>query len=455
MPLHLRRWSVIIAVVLLATVALAAWRPWRGAPAESVGDERTDDKARGIVRLSASKLAAANLHVEPIAVHELQELRTVPGRITYNTSKRLELNAPAAGVVKKVFVGPGQAVKSGDSLIVLTSSDIGLARDEVAQCEADLKLAVKEHEWSSQITENLDDLLVELKLRPKIVDVEKAFADRVLGDHRDKLMGAYSKLLLAEAVTADTRPLTERGVLSGRIAQERRSSLEVAGATFSSVGEQSKFDAARRRDRTKAAVEHAERMLAISRQRLRTLCGPFSELTAADDGSSSDVVLKAPFDGVIDERHTVEAARVAGGDPLFVLANTDTVWVSAEVHERDWAMVGSVSNGVVMVTNPSLDAPPVPAKVAFISGKVTPETRSVPLVAELDNAQHLYKPGMFVWVALPAGKPHERLAVRPAAIARTRTTDVCVRAIGEGCVSSASTSNSASKHPIGSRSSKG
>jgi cobalt-zinc-cadmium efflux system membrane fusion protein len=54
--------------------------------------------------------------------------------------------------------------------------------------------------------------------------------------------------------------------------------------------------------------------------------------------------------------------------------------------------------------------------VQYVGAKVSEDTRSVPLVAQLDNDEHLFKPGMFVWVSVPVEKPRETLAVRPAAV---------------------------------------
>jgi hypothetical protein len=53
-----------------------------------------------------------------------------------------------------------------------------------------------------------------------------------------------------------------------------------------------------------------------------------------------------------------------------------------------------------------------------VGATVEAESRSVPLVAELDNDDAHYKPGMFVWVDLPQGALRDAIAVPAEAVMR-------------------------------------
>ena len=78
---------------------------------------------------------------------------------------------------------------------------MGRARDQVQRCEADLALARREEQRATEVARNVDELLALLQKKPKLPYVEDALVNRTLGDYREKIVGAYSKLLLAERIS--------------------------------------------------------------------------------------------------------------------------------------------------------------------------------------------------------------------------------------------------------------
>jgi cobalt-zinc-cadmium efflux system membrane fusion protein len=375
-----------------------------------------------VIELTPAKLAAAHLHVSAVAMRELRESRRVPAKIEYNTARRLELKIPVAGVVMKVLAGPGQPIHHGDVLANLTSVEVGLARDGVIKSEADVQLARKESQWASDICDNLESLLVLLNERPQVSYVESHFKDKVLGDNRDRILSAYSKLMLADRVSKDTQAMSERGAISDRLVQERASTREVSTAGFEGVCEQSRFDSLQHQARARAALEHAQRVLAVNKQKLSLLLGPFAEIAeTADDGSNGTIckmILRAPFDGVVEDRLVAEGSQFIASQPLFTVANTDMLWVSAQLYEREWAAFSGSDVKELTVLSPAVPDHEVKARVQFVGVSMSADSRSIPLVADLPNAEHRFKPGMFAWVSVPLGAAQRVLAVPAGAIMR-------------------------------------
>jgi membrane fusion protein, heavy metal efflux system len=404
---------ILVLIALITAVSVFKLRP--SSPPENEIEQATAEP-KSTIKLSAEKLRNAQLHVTKCQMRELADMRTVPGKITYNESKRLDIKTPVEGVVQKVLVGQSQSVKKDESLAVLSSPEIGLARDAVAQNKADLALARKAAARTEQIAANLAELLELLNQHPQPAEIEKKFSNKVLGNHRQEVVAAYSKLYLAETVAADTRPLEKSGAISGRLAQERHTDREVAKAAFQTACEQSQFEINQARDKTRAAVEHAERLVAVSCRQLESLGGACSESELTSGSALSELVVRSPFDGVIQERLTVPAARVSADQPLFILANTDTLWVSAEVPERDWHSLGDGGQQELAVRAPSLPHSETAARVKFIEGKISPETRTQTIVGEMDNRHKKFRPGMFVWVSVPMTKARPVLAVPASAI---------------------------------------
>ena len=380
-----------------------------------------------LVTLPAGAQKAAEIGLAPAEIRPLREHLTVPGRIDYDARHRLDYASPVDGIVSRVLVQVRQKVSKGDALAELSSPDVGMARDEVRRREDNRLIEKKSADWATTIADNVESLLDSLVGHPPLAAIEKQFQDRVLGAYREKILGSYSRLIYVEKVSEGTKSLGEGGVLSGRIIEERASNLEVAKANFIAACEEARFLTRQDRDRARAALEQADRLVQISRENLRTLVGSRLEADPAgeeagespgDASSLSSLVLRTPFDGVVEDVFITRGERARVGDRLFVVADTSMLWVRAQIHERQWTAVEVSEGQPVRVMVPGADVHEATAVVNHVGATVEADSRSVPLVAELKNTDAHYKPGMFVWVDLPQGEVREALAVPASAIMR-------------------------------------
>jgi membrane fusion protein, heavy metal efflux system len=404
--------------------------PVAGAANEPAGGGATAKMAGGaatLVSLPAAAQKAADIGLATAEIRPLREHLTVPGRIDYDARHRLDYASPVDGIVARVFVRVRQRVSKGDALAELSSPDVGMARDEVRRREDNRLIEKKAADWATTIGDNVESLLDALVSHPPLSDIERQFQDRVLGAYREKILGAYSRLIYIEKVSAGTKSLGEGGVLSGRIIEERASNLEIAKANFTAACEEARFLTHQERDRARASLEQADRLVQISRENLRTLVGSRLELDPAgeeegespgDSTSLSALVLRTPFDGLVEDVFISRGERARVGDRLFVVADTSVLWVRAQIHERQWTAVEVSDGQVVRVVVPGADVHEATAVVNHVGATVEAESRSVPLVAELKNTDAHYKPGMFVWVDLPQGDLRQALAVPVSAVMR-------------------------------------
>jgi RND family efflux transporter MFP subunit len=199
----------------------------------------------------------------------------------------------------------------------------------------------------------------------------------------------------------------------------------VARALFLSTCETSQHDS--KQARKKALQDHnfASAQLDVSRRKLRTLLGEYSEIETADDAAQENgakltrFYLIAPFAGTVEQRTASDSQRAAEGTPLFKVANTDVLEVRADVREGDWQAVSLHEGQMLKVVVPAVgENQEFDAKVDYVGRAVDAQTRAVPLVALLDNSKHQFKPGMFARIKIPAGTTGEELVV-PAAALRT------------------------------------
>ena len=135
---------------------------------------------------------------------------------------------------------------------------------------------------------------------------------------------------------------------------------------------------------------------------------------ASAGGSRRDYVLRSPIAG------TVIAMEGAQGGywndinaPVMTVADLSTVWLSANVAEKDLAQVA-----VGQTSRITLDAWPGKAfdgKVAYVGAVLDPETRTVKVRVAIDNRAGTFKPGMFAHAGF-SGASRRAIVVPAAAV---------------------------------------
>jgi membrane fusion protein, heavy metal efflux system len=376
-----------------------------------------------IVRLPAAA-AAGEISLVSVERRPMRDRVTVPARLDYDARSHIDYDSPVDGIVSRVCVTVRQNVARGDSLAEVSSEEVGVARDEVQKREDDREIARKAADWAATIGDNVQSLLGMLEGHPPLETIEREFAARTLGTYRETILGAYSRLLFVEKVDAGTKKLGDGGVLSGRIVEERTSNLEIARASFAAACESAKFETVQERARARAALEQSERLLRVSQDNLRNLVGgrldaaPGDDALSTADGGISAITLRTPFDGIVEEVFVSRGERVKGGDRMFVVADTRRLWVRAQVHEKQWTMVDVAKGQIIGVVVPGSEEHRTSATINHIGATVDATSRSVPIVADLENDDAHYKPGMFVWVELPQGDVRDVPAVPAAAVMR-------------------------------------
>jgi cobalt-zinc-cadmium efflux system membrane fusion protein len=370
------------------------------------------------VVLSVEKFAAAGIEVQSASRHELQSHRIVPGRIDYNATRHVLVKSPFDGLIRRIDVKVGDQVTEGQVMGIVDSPELGERRSDVLLRETDLEQAKNEHDWWHSIQSNLDELLARLKRAQEMGELEKEFADKPLGDYRQQILGAYSRMRLDEALAANVKPAVETGGVSRRAKMELDAARDTAIAKFNSVCEQAKFDVKQMHIKTEAAMKDAQRRLAVAKQRLGLLVNQSQEALTpvASDEALSAWPVKAPFQATVEEVLLAPKERIQLSEGLIQLADTTKLWVQADIRERDWSALSISSGQTVSVQTPALPGQTLQATVSFIGRTVTLESRAVPLIADIDNSQGLLRPGMFVRVLIPDGTTRECLAVPQSAI---------------------------------------
>ena len=121
----------------------------------------------------------------------------------------------------------------------------------------------------------------------------------------------------------------------------------------------------------------------------------------------------APASGQIIKQHVTLGATVEKSDILFSVLNTDIVWVEGEAYEDTLALIQEKFQvgREVRIRVTAYPGTIFTGKISHISDAMDPDKRTVHFWAEVDNAAHQLKPGMFAEQTIVLEKMAEVLSV--------------------------------------------
>ncbi len=131
------------------------------------------------------------------------------------------------------------------------------------------------------------------------------------------------------------------------------------------------------------------------------------KLPKADDDSLSLFRVRAPFSGVIIERHivigetrSVEKEALTSRKAAFVIADLSKVWVDISIFPKDFKIV---KKGQEISLSLDDGGAPVTGKIIFVSPHVLEATRTGFARAIIDNSSRRLHPGVYLKVEISTG----------------------------------------------------
>lgn len=181
-----------------------------------------------------------------------------------------------------------------------------------------------------------------------------------------------------------------------------------------------------RQDYLKAEQEAQEADIAVQNARQKLIAlgagssvrGPFNRLE-----------LRAPFAGLIVDKHIAVGEAVGAETRVFTLSDLRTVWAEVVVPAKDLAIV-RVGTEALLHSAASDDK--VKGKVSFVSAMIGEQTRSARARVVIDNPKHAWRPGLFVDVDVVTGSAEVPVAVEKEAIQNVDGKQVIYQRVKEG-----------------------
>ncbi len=170
---------------------------------------------------------------------------------------------------------------------------------------------------------------------------------------------------------------------------------------------------AARRDLQEAEAAHRLAELAVRRTRQQLLNLGFTDDEvigiAASQSSSSDLFVRAPFDGTVVERTAVLGEAIGSGGSLFEIADLSTMWIELAVPEEQAILLER--GGDIVARFRAVPQLRIEGQISWISPQIDERTRMVRARATVPNERGVLRHGMFTEVAAVLGNMSDSLLV--------------------------------------------
>jgi RND family efflux transporter MFP subunit len=310
--------------------------------------------------VAEKKAGAAPVKIQVAKVQSAEVGQQIDVTGTLDPDERSELAAQTAGSVLAVHVDLGTRVKKGELLVELDGREASLRLD------------------AANATATSQRARLGLKGGDKF-DVEQVSDVKAAKDAAELAKTEYDR---AEALFA-------------------------SGAIPKAQLDQAKSN----KDRADAAYEIARNTVAQS------WAGLLATQSQAGLSSKSldDTKIRAPFDGAIVEKRIAPGEFASMGRVVAVILRDDPLRLRFDIPEAD---AGSIAVGnTVELSVAAFPDRVFTGKVKNVGASVRVQTRTLPVEAEVPNADHALRPGFFARAAVTlAGEPRKALMVPKAAV---------------------------------------
>ncbi len=173
-------------------------------------------------------------------------------------------------------------------------------------------------------------------------------------------------------------------------------------------------------------------LIRASKQRLSALGISSSQIEALQKNKKvkQQISIYAPQDGVVSELPVREGMFVKPSMKVMTLGDLSSVWLLAEVFERqaEWVEVGQDTE----VSLSYLPGKTWSGKVEYIYPSLDPKTRTLKVRLRFDNPGERLKPNMYANVKIFGGATENTIVIPLEGLIRTGREQRVIVALGEG-----------------------
>ncbi|HUU83098.1 MAG TPA: efflux RND transporter periplasmic adaptor subunit [Phycisphaerae bacterium] len=418
--------------------------------------DHADHAEEWVVELSEQERAEFGVELATASVGTIANRIRLPGKVVLNGDLVAHVVPRAPGIVREVLKSVGDAVEAGDILAWLESAELGEAKVDYLVRWAEVGCCTIDFTRAQEVHDNTLRLVEVLKTAPSL-EVLRDMNGIAMGDNRSALVSAYAEVAFAKAAYDRQKPLFEKKVVSEREYQAAEAAYKKAEALYAAAQDNVQFnvrrelaEAQRAQQVRKMELKGAERRLYVSGLTAEDIKG--LELLAqrqTDEGQDAAVCtdpnckgcaghqggqgseddggpappteeklawypLRAPFDGVVIERHLTLGEKHGDDADAFTVADLRSVWVDISVFQKDLPQVKK--GQAVWISTP--DGMAAQGTVSFIAPIVDEATRTALARMVLPNPDLRWRPGLFVNAELSGDENEASVVIPKSAVQR-------------------------------------
>ena len=316
------------------------------APAAAAGEEAGHEELPpGVVEIPAAAQQNAGVQLVEVKATTLPVHLEVTGAVAPEGSRVSEVRPLARGMITAVSVRLGDRVRAGQPLLTYDNVELGERLGEYFEARAGQRQAESDLVVRQRAVERAEALIGQQAISQQALDLRRAEF------------------------------------------KNAQSAVDRAKATVDRIDEQIHRFGLTDKDLEKLGPDTPE-----TNHRAATLA-----------------TIRAPFDGVITTYDVAVGEIVEPERTLVTIANLDTVWILADVYEKDIARVPASGEVTVKV-----DAYPdriFKGQLTYVSDVIDPKSRSAKVRSVVANPEGLLRLDMFARVAIPTKDQQKALAV--------------------------------------------
>ena len=301
-----------------------------------------------------------------------------------------QASAPVKTQTDPMLVTVSPAMASRFQMAAVQEQDLESIREVAGRIEANERLVTR---IGASVIGRVTEVLVDVGDRVRSGQPLAKLASPELSQAQMAYLRAYSAASLADRGVERARQLFQADVIGAAELQRRESEQAVARAEQHAA-----------QDQLRLLGIPAD---ALERLRDRGVVQPYAAVAST-------------LSGVVIERKVSNGQVAQPGDPLFTVADLGKVWVVGDMPEQTARTVQVGQR--VDIEVPALGGRKLSGKIVYVGDTVSPETRTVPLRTEVDNAHRDLKPQMLATMRI-RGEPVRTLVVPSDAVVRESDKD--------------------------------
>lgn len=407
------RLPIYIALTTLGIIAVIVLLIWtfRGGDAgrsvsapQSVtfGDAPTNDTADiETLTIQPDQVDKIGLMIETVGETLSSEAMSVAatGVVRPDAYKETPVVTVVGGVIRRVVVELGQNVRAGQIVAVANSDDVAGAASVYISLLAESDEANKRYDRALKLTDIAQESRTELDQAAAAVTIAEAehVEHQSHFNRTEKLVriGAASR---EEFEIVRTRHETAQAKLIEAVSRLERAKKLLA----INPQRRSELDSALTMKRS------AEAKASAAREKLLVygLLSPEADRIKATRIVTSELPVRSPVSGTVTSRSINPGEIVAANKEMLRVTDLGSIWVIAQVYEKDINQIRAGSGA--SVTTDAYSGRLFRGHVTYIDPNIDQATRTAQVRVELENPGQIIKIGMYVNVAFGSMGAAER-----------------------------------------------